>query len=42
MSAGTMFHAHAYAQLPAGMSQSELTALLEGLSDDLMVEIVDI
>lgn len=42
MSAGMMFHAHAYAQLPTGMSQSNLTALLEGLSDDLMVEIVDI
>lgn len=42
MSAGMMFHAHAYAQLPSGMSQTDLTALLEGLSDDLMVEIVDI
>ena len=42
MSAGTMFHAHAYIQLPDSLSQAELTTLLEGLSDDLMVEIVDI
>jgi glycine cleavage system regulatory protein len=42
MSAGMMFHAHAYIQLPEGMSQTDLTMLLEGLSDDLMVEIVDI
>jgi glycine cleavage system regulatory protein len=42
MSAGMMFHAHAYIQLPEGMSQTDLTMLLEGLSDDLMVEIIDI
>jgi len=42
MSAGTMFHAHAYIQLPDSLSQTDLTTLLEGLSDDLMVEIVDI
>ena len=42
MSAGMMFHAHAYLQMPSGMSQPDLTTLLEGLSDDLMVEIVDI
>jgi hypothetical protein len=28
--------------LHEGMSQTDLTMLLEGLSDDLMVEIIDI
>lgn len=41
MSAGMMFYAHAYTQLPEGMTESQLTQLLESLSDDLMVEVVE-
>ena len=41
MSAGMMFYAHAYTQLPAGMNEEQLTQLLESLSDDLMVEVVE-
>ena len=41
MSAGMMFYAHTYLQLPEGMTGDQLTAILESLSDDLMVEIVD-
>jgi glycine cleavage system regulatory protein len=41
MSAGMMFYAHAYTQLPEGMSESQLTQLLESLSDDLMVEVIE-
>jgi glycine cleavage system regulatory protein len=41
MSAGMMFYAHAYTQLPTGMSEEQLTRLLESLSDDLMVEVVE-
>ena len=41
MSAGMMFYAHAYTQLPVGMSEDQLTQLLESLSDDLMVEVVE-
>ena len=42
MSAGIMFHAQAHMQLPLALSQSTLMRLLESLSDDLMVEVVDI
>jgi|TARA_B110000240_G_scaffold183918_1_gene218059 glycine cleavage system regulatory protein len=42
MSAGIMFHAQAYIQLPEALSQDDLMRLLESLSDDLMVEVVDI
>ena len=42
MSAGIMFHAQAYMQLPEVLSQDALMRLLESLSDDLMVEVVDI
>jgi|TARA_B110000879_G_scaffold44258_1_gene62585 glycine cleavage system regulatory protein len=41
MSAGMMFYAHAYTQLPPGMSEEQLTKLLESLSDDLMVEVIE-
>ena len=41
MSAGMMFYAHTYLQLPSGMTGDQLTDILESLSDDLMVEIVD-
>jgi glycine cleavage system regulatory protein len=41
MSAGMMFYAHAYTQLPEGMSEEQLTQLLESLSDDLMVEVIE-
>lgn len=41
MSAGMMFYAHTYLQLPEGMTADQLTDILESLSDDLMVEIVD-
>ena len=41
MSAGMMFYAHAYTQLPGEMTESQLTQLLESLSDDLMVELVE-
>ncbi len=41
MSAGMMFYAHTYLQLPEAMTEEHLTAVLESLSDDLMVEIVD-
>ena len=41
MSAGMMFYAHSYLQLPSGMTGDQLTDILESLSDDLMVEIVD-
>ena len=41
MSAGMMFYAHSYLQLPEAMAEDQLTAILESLSDDLMVEIVD-
>ena len=41
MSAGMMFYAHAYTQLPDGMTEDQLTQLLESLSDDLMVEVVE-
>jgi glycine cleavage system regulatory protein len=36
-----MFYAHTYLQLPEAMTEEHLTAVLESLSDDLMVEIVD-
>ena len=42
MSAGIMFHAQAHMQLPVALSQGTLMRLLESLSDDLMVEVVDI
>ena len=41
MSADMMFHAQIFAQLPETMSEDQLTELLESLSDDLMVEIVE-
>jgi len=41
MSAGMMFYAHTYLQLPETMTEQQLTDILESLSDDLMVEIVD-
>ena len=41
MSADMMFHAQIFAQLPQTMSEDQLTELLESLSDDLMVEIVE-
>ncbi|HIG68242.1 MAG TPA: ACT domain-containing protein [Porticoccaceae bacterium] len=40
MSAGVMFKARASVQLPKNISERYLMGLLEGLSDDLMVEIV--
>ncbi|TFH67353.1 glycine cleavage system protein R [Gammaproteobacteria bacterium LSUCC0057] len=41
MSAEPMFHAQAYLQLPESLSIERLTALLEQLSADLMVELLD-
>lgn len=41
MSAEPMFHAQAYLQLPEATSVETLTELLEQLSDDLMVELLD-
>lgn len=41
MSAEPMFHAQAYLQLPEATSVETLTDLLEQLSDDLMVELLD-
>lgn len=41
MSAEPMFHAQAYLQLPEATSVEALTDLLEQLSDDLMVELLD-
>lgn len=41
MTADMMFHAHAALQLPESLDRDDLTGILEGLSDDLMVEIVD-
>lgn len=41
MSAEPMFHAQAYLQLPDSLSIERLTALLEQLSADLMVELLD-
>ena len=40
MSAGVMFKARASVQLPNNISERYLIGLLEGLSDDLMVEVV--
>ena len=40
MSAGVMFKARASVQLPKKISERDLMGLLESLSDDLMVEIV--
>ncbi|MBT5796267.1 MAG: ACT domain-containing protein [Porticoccaceae bacterium] len=40
MSAGVMFKARASVQLPKKISERYLIGLLEGLSDDLMVEVV--
>jgi len=42
MSAGIMFHAQAHMQLPEALSEDKLMRLIESLSDDLMVEVVDI
>ncbi len=41
MSAEPMFHAQAYLALPESVAVDDLTALLEQLSDDLMVELLD-
>ena len=41
MSAEPMFHAQAYLALPESIAIDDLTALLEQLSDDLMVELLD-
>ena len=41
MSAELMFHAHAYLAPPTEMDAAEVANLLETLSDDLMVEILD-
>ncbi len=41
MSADLMFHAHAFVQLPNTMDRGDLIDLLETLSDDLMVEVLD-
>jgi len=41
MSAEPMFHAQAYLALPDAIGVDDLTALLEQLSDDLMVELLD-
>jgi len=41
MSASMLFRAHASVRLPAGMSDNQLRALLEELSSDLMVEIIN-
>jgi len=41
MSAEPMFHAQAYLQLPEAISVETLTELLERLSADLMVELLD-
>lgn len=41
MSAEPMFHAQAYLQLPEAISVETLTELLEQLSADLMVELLD-
>lgn len=41
MSADLMFHAHAFVQLPDEMDRNDLIALLETVSADLMVEVLD-
>ena len=41
MSADLLFHAHAFVQLPENMDRDDLIVLMESLSSDLMVEVLD-